>query len=260
MTNEEYIKAIDMRRSRRTYRSVMLDKDTMGVIKKLVDVVNEKTDLEFHFIEDASPAFSFFSGKFSCIAVCGPDTERARILSGYYGELIVLECAYHGLGTCWATGNYNEDKICANFGLNKDLKLFAVIVVGFVKPTLSAKEKIVRKITHKVNKPYLDMFVALDSNLPPYYEYAMKLVEKAPSSTNSRPVRFKYENGVISGKIIEPYSIESIDLGIAQLHFQIGAVAKGLKGEWDRFGRFCTDDSKVIKFPESGRKVDDEDE
>lgn len=260
MTNEEYIKAIDMRCSRRTYSSVMLDKDTMGVIKELVSVVNEKMDLEFHFIEDASPAFSFFTGKFSCIAVCGPDTEKARILSGYYGELIVLECAYHGLGTCWATGNYNEDKIRANFDLKEGSRILAVIVVGFVKPALSVKEKLVRKITHKVNKPYLDMFVALDSTLPPYYEYAMKLVEKAPSSTNSRPVRFKYENGVISGKIIEPYSIESIDLGIAQLHFQLGAAAKGLKGEWDRFGRFCTDDSRVIKFPESSQNEDNEDE
>ena len=68
MTNEEYIKAIDMRRSRRSYKNKPLDPQIMDVIKEMVDAVNEIADLDFKFIEDATPAFKLFSGKFSMIA------------------------------------------------------------------------------------------------------------------------------------------------------------------------------------------------
>ena len=251
MTNEEYIKAIEMRRSRRTYRPIALDKATLEVIGELVNIANKKGKLNFRLIEDGTAPFTIFTGKFSFIAVCGPDTERARIMSGYYGEMIVLQCTYHGLGTCWVTGSYDENKVYGMLNLPKDLRLYGVIVVGNVKDRLSTKEKIMYNATHKKNKPYQKMFDVCDAKLPPYYEYAMKMVEKAPSSTNRRPVHFCYENSVISASVDAPYSDKSIDFGIAQLHFQLGASAKGLKGEWDSSGRFCTDSSNIIKFPES---------
>lgn len=251
MTNEEYIKAIDMRRSRRTYSARALDSASAGVIGEMVSVVNEKAGLNFKFIEDGSFAFTLLTGKVSFIAVCGEDSERVRIKCGYYGETIVLQCAYHGLGTCWVSGTYNENKVLEQLNLPREQRLYAVIAVGNVKPALSAKEKLMHKITHKNNKPYQKMFEVCDDKLPPYYEYAMKLVEKAPSGTNERPVLFKYENGVISARVEAPYSDKSLDLGIAQLHFAVGASAKGVKGEWDYKGRFCTEDCKVIKFPEN---------
>lgn len=251
MTNEQYIEAINMRRSRRTYRPYALDDDTMQVICNLVDIINDKAGLDFRFIEDATPAFKFFTGKFSAVAICGDDSEKTRVKSGYYGETIVLQCVYHGLGTCWVTGTYDENKILEMLTLPKSTRLYGLIVIGKVKNSLSTKEKMMYKVTHKNNKPYQKMFEVCDEKLPPYYEYAMQLVEKAPSSTNSRPVHFRYENGVISGYVDEPYSDKSMDFGIAQLHFCLGAASKGIKGEWDFTGRFCTEDAKVIKFPEN---------
>lgn len=258
MTNEEYIKAIDMRRSRRTYKPYALDSDTMQVIRDLVDIVNKKAGLALKFIEDPTSAFTIFTGKFSAVAVCGDDSERTRIKAGYYGETIVLQCTYHGLGTCWVNGTYDENKVLAMLDLPKEIRLYGLIVIGNVKDKLSSKEKVMYKVTHKNNKPYQKMFEVCDEKLPPYYEYAMKLVEKAPSSTNSRPVQFRYENGVISAKVDEPYSDKSIDFGIAQLHFCLGAAAKGVRGEWDFAGRFCTEDTKVIKFPESKGEEENE--
>lgn len=251
MTNEEYIKAIDMRRSRRTYRTRGLSDDILKVIGDMVDAVNEAGGLEFQIVKDGREPFKIFSGKFSYIAVCGPDTEQARIKSGYYGEMIVLQCVYHGLGTCWVSGTYDENKVYSAIDLPKRHRLYGLIVVGYVKDKLSTKEKIMYNATHKTNKPYQKMIDVCDKKLPAYYEYAFKLVEKAPSATNRRPVHFKYENGIISASVEEPYSDKSIDFGIAQLHFQLGAAAKGLKGEWDKNGRFCTENSKVIKFPET---------
>lgn len=259
MTNEEYIKAISLRRSRRTYRNTGLSKEILSVIGDMVNVINETAGLHFILVEDGRYPFTIFSGKFSYIAVCGPDTEKARIAAGYWGEMIILQCVYHGLGTCWVTGSYDENKVYSTVDIPKELRLYALITIGNVKDKLSTKEKLIYNTTHKQNKPYQKMFDVCDAKLPPYYEYAMKLVEKAPSSTNRRPVRFRYENGVISASVDAPYSDKSIEFGIVQLHFQLGAAAKGLKGEWDFTGRFRTEDSKVIKFPESEKTEESDD-
>ena len=249
MNNEEYIKAIEMRSSRRTYRNISLDNDTKEIIKGMVDYVNKKADLNFVFIDDASFAFTVFTGKFSCIAVCGPDTIAAREDCGYYGETIVLQCAYHGLGTCWVSGTYNENKMLEALDLPNKVRLYCVIVIGYVSPKKSIKENMFYKATHKRNKPYQKMFEVCDEKLSPEYEYAMKLVEAAPSGVNSRPVKFRYENGVISASVEEPYSDKSIDFGIAKLHFQLGASKMGIKGEWID-SRFIVDDKRVLKFPD----------
>ena len=49
MTNEQYLKAIDVRRSRRSYRSTPLSPDVMDVIRQMVDAVNQNDGLHFIF-------------------------------------------------------------------------------------------------------------------------------------------------------------------------------------------------------------------
>ena len=257
MTNEEYMQAVDMRCSRRTYKTKALDEATVSVIKDMVDYVNEKANLNFVYIEDMSFAFNIFSGKFGGIAVCGPDKILAREDCGYYGETIVLQCVYHGLGTCWVSGTYNENKVLEYLNLPKGIRLYAVITVGYVKPEKSFKEKAMYKGTHKNSKPYQKMFEVCDEKIPSYVENGMKAVEKAPSAVNRRPVKFRYENGVVSASVDEPYSDKSIDFGIAKLHFQLGRSAAGVKGEWIN-GSFLTEEQKILKFPKSNDNIEEE--
>lgn len=247
MTNEEYLKAIDMRCSRRTFKNNPLDTETKQVIKDLVDYVNKKAGLDFVFMDDGRFAFNIHSGMTSLIAVCGPDTVSAREACGYWGETIVLQCAYHGIGTCWV-GTYNENKVLEKLDLPKGVRLYCVIAVGNVSKNKSFKEKIMYNATHKKSKPYQKMFEVCDSKLPEEIVFAMRQVEKAPSSVNRRPVKFRYENGKISASVSEPYSDKSIDFGIAQLHFQLGMSAKGIKGEW-KDGKFVEDTQRILKFP-----------
>ena len=77
MTNEEYIEAIKKRHSRRAYRQKPLGDDVKQVIKEMVKTVNENANLDFIFIDDATPYFKIFTGKFSMIVVAGPDTQKA---------------------------------------------------------------------------------------------------------------------------------------------------------------------------------------
>ena len=254
MTNEEYLKAIEMRVSRRAFAPRQMDGDTLSVLSQLTEAANKSGEVRFRFIEDATGVSRLLSGRYSAIALCGDDNEKTRIKIGYWGETIVLQCVYHGLGTCWITGTYDENKVLAKLQLPKDERLYGIIVVGLVKEKQSHKEKMIYNINHKQNKPYQKMFAVCDRKLPPYYEKAMKLVERAPSDTNRRDIHFRYENGVISAYVDEPYSDKSIEFGIAQLHFNLGAASMGVKGEWDKNGCFCTEDRKRIKLPIENRE------
>ena len=247
MTNEEYLKAIDVRCSRRTFKNSFLDDDTKQVIRDMIDYVNKKANLNFVFFDDARFAFNIHSGMASMIAVCGPDTIPAREACGYYGETIVLQCAYHSIGTCWV-GTFNENKVLEKLDLPKGIRLYCVIALGKVGQSKSFKEKMMYKATHKNCKPYQKMFEVCDEKLPDEIVFAMKQVEKAPSAVNRRPVKFKYENGVMSAYVDEPYSDKSIDFGIAQLHYQLGMSAQGVKGEWAN-GKFVVDTERRIEFP-----------
>lgn len=248
MTNEEYIKAIDMRRSRRSYKNRPLSKDIMGVVSDMVDAVNESAGLHFVFIEDATPAFRIFTGKFSMIVVCGENTQKAREDCGYYGESIVLQCVYHGLGTCWVSGTFNENKVYEMVKLPKEERIYAVITIGYPKDSLSVLEKTMYNATHKKSKPYQNMIEVCDEKLPEEYAYALKLVEKGPSAVNRRPVKFKYEKGNISAYVDEPYSDMSIDFGIAKLHFVLGCRAMGINGHWTFENKFEVSEPQRIKF------------
>ncbi len=248
MTNEQYIEAIEKRHSRRSYRQIPLEDDVKQVISDMVDTVNESAGLDFIFIEDATPFFKIFTGKFSMIVVAGPDTQKAREDCGYYGESIVLQCVYHGLGTCWVSGTYNENKVYETINLSNDKRIYAVITMGYVKDKYSIIEKTMYNATHKKNKTYQDMFEVCDAKLPEEYAYGLKLVEMGPSAVNRRPVKFRYENGILSASVDEPYSDKSVDFGIAKLHFLIGVKSKGINGKWSFDNVFEQTQSQRIKF------------
>ncbi|MDE6110556.1 MAG: hypothetical protein K2F65_01435, partial [Eubacterium sp.] len=61
----------------------------------------------------------------------------------------------------------------------------------------------------------------------------------------------------VSASVDEPYSDKSIDFGIAKLHFQLGASAMGIKGEWIG-GEFVEDKNKVLKFPKINSNHEEE--
>lgn len=257
MTNEQYIEAIEKRHSRRAYKQKPLGAEIKQVISQMVDAVNESAGLDFIFIDDATPFFKIFTGKFSMIVVAGPDTQKAREDCGYYGESIVLQCVYHGLGTCWVSGTYNENKVYETVNLASEKRIYAVITIGYAKDNYSLIEKTMYNATHKKSKTYQDMFEACDAKLPEEYAYGMKLVEKGPSAVNRRPVKFRYENGVLSGYVDEPYSDKSVDFGIAKLHFLIGVKSKGINGKWNFDNAFEQTQSQRIKFESKNEEEND---
>lgn len=251
MTTADYIDAIKKRTSRRSFRAKLPDEETRQVLRELTDIINTKSDgFNMIFVDDCSAVSKTLSGKFSAIVITGDDKEQTRLDIGYWGESIVLQCVSHGLGTCWITGTYDENKMLSLINIDKKTRLYGFIAVGYVKDKLSVKEKALYNMAHKQNKPYQKMFEVMDDKLPEEYAFGMKLVEMAPSDANRRAIHFKYEEGVLSAYVDEPYSDKTIELGIAELHFNLGARSKGVRGRWDIHGRFIPDNDTVIKFPE----------
>lgn len=244
MTTHEYIEAMAMRRSRRTFLNKPLSPEVLDVLRQYVAWINETAGLNFVLFENGKGLSKMLGGSFALVAVCGPDTQKAREDCGYFGEQMVLEAVYSGLGTCWLASTYKEEKVFQLCRLPKKVRLYAAIAVGYVRKELSAKEKMIRKATHKTCRPYQKMFTVCDEKLPDEYVFAMQQVEAAPSSVNRRPVRFQYENGVLHAGVAEPYSDQSIDFGIAKFHFETAMREKGINGRWTSAGNFETGPSE----------------
>jgi hypothetical protein len=141
--------------------------------------------------------------------------------------------------------------------LATEKRIYAVITIGYAKENYSLVEKSMYKATHKKNKSYQDMIEVCDEKLPEAYSYGLSLVEKGPSAVNRRPVKFRYENGVFSAHVDEPYSDKSVDFGIAKLHFVIGAKAKGVNGSWSFENVFEPIDAKRLKFEAKNEEGDE---
>jgi hypothetical protein len=69
-----------------------------------------------------------------------------------------------------------------------------------------------------------------DAPVPDWFLSGMQAVQKAPSAINRQPVMFSYKDGVVTASV-EDIDGEgfAFDLGIAKLHFEIGAGG----GAWE---------------------------
>ena len=232
MTN--LIEAIETRRSRRKYLPIALDSASAKTLQKLISDITGKEQLKMQLIIDDGNAFDgfkksygMFSGVRNYIALVG---DRADVLSmekfGYYGEQLVLQATALGLGTCWVGGTFDR-KSCP-IKLDENESIVCAITVGATSPELSKKEKLIRWTIHRKSKTAEQMYTS-DGSEPDWFRSGIKAVQKAPSAVNRQPVIFAYDAGIITASV-QDITVEGIafDLGIAKLHFEIGAGG----GEW----------------------------
>lgn len=219
------IQAIEKRKSQRTFTKEAIAEDKIQKIKELIDDINKNSELNISFVEDGSEAFSdirtsygFFKNVRSMILMKGnPDLSHFREKVGYYGEKLVLSAVDMGLGTCWVGGTFDRKKLDTPEGEC----IIAAIVVGMVdKPAI--KDKILKALFTGKRKPVSERLTS-DSQVPEWVEKGMKCVLLAPSALNKQKPHFEYKSGVLTAGVINDYIADLTDLGIAKLHFEIGA-------------------------------------
>lgn len=220
--------AIENRISRRKFEKEKITVQEKEKIISLINRLNEVSGLNMSFVEDGSSAFGslrksygLFTNVRSLILMKGKkDDKNLREKIGYYGEDLVLDITDLGLGTCWVGGTFDKNEI----SIDSNEELVCVIVLGKVKLP-SMKEKLIRSASHR-NIKSLEERITSDQPLPQWLQKGMKAVLLAPSARNTQKVMFKYESNILSAQIINDYSMDLIDLGIAKKHFEIETGGK----------------------------------
>lgn len=236
--------AIENRVSRRKFENEHITKLEREDIVSHINKLNEVSGLTMEFIEDGSSAFGklrksygLFTNVRSLILMKGRMEDKdLKEKVGYYGEDLVLFMTDLGLGTCWVGGTFDKDE----FTINDEEELACVVVVGKVS-SLSLSEKMIRVATHRKVKSIEDRILS-NNDLPQWVKNGMEAVQLAPSAKNTQKVTFRYENDILSAQIVNDYSMDLIDLGIAKKHFEIGA------GGVFELGNGGVFNSSLIKF------------
>lgn len=217
--------AIENRISRRRFEKEPITSSEKENIISLINRLNEASGLTMTFVEDGSSAFGklrktygLFANVRSLILVKGKKEDNdLKEKVGYYGEDLILDITDMELGTCWVGGTFDKDELIIDNGE----ELVCVVVVGKVAaPSLT--EKMVRSATHRKIKSMEERIIS-DRPLPQWIQNGMEAVLLAPSAKNTQKTMFKYENDILSAQIINDYSLDLVDLGIAKKHFEIEA-------------------------------------
>lgn len=239
--------AIEIRRSRRHYLAAPIDPAAVAKLRDLIAEYNQKAKLRLELVTGDGKAFNgffksygMFSGVENYIGLIADSTDgTCEERLGYYGELLALHGTTMGLGSCFVGGSFKRS--ACPFVLAEHETIPCVIAIGKVEEPDSAKEKFIRNMTHRKIKSVEEMFVT-DGPVPDWFMSGMKAVQKAPSAVNRQPVVFSFKDGMVTAGVsdITKPGI-AIDLGIAKLHFELGA-GDGT-WEWGNGGRLLRNKS-----------------
>ena len=222
--------AITIRRSRRKYLPAPLEASDITKLQALIAEYASKENLDMRLVLENGTAFKglrksygMFSGVRNYIGLIGNKTDLINTEKlGYYGELLVLNATMLRLGTCWVGGSFN--RASCPFDIRDDESIICTITIGNVAPELGVKEKLIRSITHRKTKNIEQMYTSSRA-VPEWFLYGMKSVQVAPSAVNRQPVTFSYiQDDAVSASVKNIAGDGfALDLGIAKLHFELGA-------------------------------------
>ena len=239
MIKESWLKAEDVRVSKRSYTAQNIEKEKLDLLKNLIHKMNTQMDLKIQLLEGCQPLFKGFrasygmiKGAHTCIAlVVSQQTETTQIKAGYAGEMLVLEATAMGLGSCWIGGTYDKKAIQKYVKLNENEKLLCVIAIGYNPQNMHFIEKIASYVNRKGKAA--ENFLQSNEKVPTWVKEGISSVTKAPSALNAQPVGYRYEKGKVMAFTTQAnHGLEKLDLGISMLHFEIGAKRAGYEGQW----------------------------
>jgi len=230
MTLEE---AILERRSRRQYLGTPLDGAVVTELQAQIDTYNKPGSFRMVFVTGDGKGFNGFLKSYGMLAgvndyiglIADQRDETAVEQLGYYGELIMLHAVSLGLGTCWVGGSFRKSDM--PFMRGETEQLVCTITIGNVAEENSFRERVMRRITHRKTKRVIDLYEA-EGNVPEWFIQGMEAVQRAPSAMNKQPVQFTYKDGVVGASLGKRGdglygTMTVLDLGIAKLHFELGA-------------------------------------
>ena len=226
-------RAIMERVSRRAYLDTPIDRLSMEKLDAAVWECNRSGDIKIKIVTDdpapfgAKNTYGMISGAKNYFAmIMKKDDPNGEEKLGYYGESIVLLATALGLGTCWLAGTY--DKEACGVEVADDEVLRCIIAFGNVKEHETLKEKALARAIKRSTKEMKDVLLS-DAIVPNWAVDGVRYALRAPSAQNRQPVKFVCTEESVLAKVDEQHANDLIDLGIAKLHFELGAGG----GTWE---------------------------
>lgn len=215
--------AIIARHSVRKYFSKTIPSDVLEKLKELISDCNKDGQLNIQLVTKEKKAFNgiFAYGKFygveNYIVMIGKKSNDLDEKVGYYGEQIVLYAQSLGLNTCWAGLSYK--KVENSFSLTEKEKVACMISIGYGEN---------QGIQHKCKS--ITQISNASEQTPNWFRKGVESALLAPTAVNQQKYNFRYaglnQDGkhiVIANRVFSLIGYTHMDLGIAKLHFEIGA-------------------------------------
>jgi nitroreductase len=165
------------------------------------------------------------------------DSARVQECVGYTGEALVLEATSLGLSTCWVGGLFKPDVVSARLGLAENEKVLCISPIGYAAAKPSLTDRTFKAIAGSARRKSLEELVEGGRVPEGGVKTAVEAARLSPSATNRQPWRFRADGRaitVLTDNDKKEWRISRrLDCGIAMLHFELGARAAGLVGEWE---------------------------
>lgn len=218
--------ALQARHSVRSYTDRKIEQAKRDELSQLMNECNRMGKLNLQLVVDDPKAFDSrgvhygnFSGVTNYFAMIGPKDDTLDERIGYYGEQLVLQAQTLGLNTCWVglTFKKNPDVL----QIREGEKLRCVIALGY-GATQGASHKV--KQLEKVSRT--------DGTMPQWFRNGVAAALLAPTALNQQKFTFILKDGNHVATHPGFGFFTKIDLGIAKLHFEVGAGKDNF--EWAR--------------------------
>ncbi|MDE7403220.1 MAG: hypothetical protein K2M87_07395 [Muribaculaceae bacterium] len=241
----DYIKAIEIRRSVRTYNpdKSLSDKE-ISTIQEAIDsawspfggdvaVKLHRFDLEG---KQTPSTYGSVSGASWYMLVGFAEDRDSALSAGFKQAQVALKIFSMGLGTNWMTDTFRGGVFKQAAGFPDSTPLRVIMPVGYP----AEKPRLMEKLTHKMlgsasRKPFDSMFFSGDFEHPvatgsPFYK-PLEYMHSAPSAYNKQPWR-----ALVKGNKIyfyqEPGQESLIGMGIGLAQFYFSLLQLGHTGNW----------------------------
>ncbi|MEE1080470.1 MAG: nitroreductase family protein [Bacteroidales bacterium] len=214
--------AITARHSVRKYIDKEIPADIVTVLQDKIAEYNKVGNLNIQLVLNETRAFTgmlsygSFSGVKNYLVMVGKKGADLDERVGYYGEQLVLLAQTLGLNTCWVGLSYR--KVPEAYNVGKDEKLACMIALGYGET---------QGVIHKIKT--IEQVSNASDLTPAWFKRGVEAALLAPTAVNQQKFSFEYvgmsnnRHQVRAKKGISMIGYTQMDLGIAKLHFEIGA-------------------------------------
>ena len=215
--------AIAARRSVRKYINKPIPHDIIDILQTKTEECNNLGNLHIQLVTNEPKAFKgkmaygTFSGVSNYFAMVGKKADSLSERIGYYGEQLVLLAQTLGLNTCWVGLTYN--KVKEAYSIEEGEKLCCMIALGYGNdPGRNLKRKTPKQVSN------------VSDITPNWFNDGVAAALLAPTAVNQQKFYVEYlepqdgnKHKVKAKRGFSLVGYTKMDLGIAKLHFEIGA-------------------------------------